>query len=242
MVQGSGRSAMAMVLSCGIAVAGWFIGDGFVKSRTADRHVTVKGVSERDVSGDIALWPIHFVATDDDLAAARAAIRRSESSVLAFLDRHGIGAAHVAVQAIQVSDALANPFRSGPVASRYTITETLMVRTPDTEGVRRAGRSVGELIDAGVVLSSQHGPQSGPTYLFTRLSQVKPEMIAEATSRAREAAEKFAADSGSEIAGIKRANQGVFVVLPRDRAAGVIQEHSLEKTVRVVTTIDYLLD
>ena len=241
-MHGSGRALAAVFMSFALAMAGWFIGQGFVKSRTADRHVTVKGVSERDVLGDVALWPIQFVATDDDLAVARAAIRRSETSVLAFLERHGIGAAKAAVQAIRVSDALANPYRSGPVSSRYTITQTLMVRTSDAEKLRRASQSVGELIDAGVVLSSQHGPDAGPTYLFTRLNQVKPDMIAEATSRARQAAEKFAEDSGSGIAGIKRANQGVFVVLPRDRAPGVIQEHSLEKTVRVVTTIDYLLD
>jgi hypothetical protein len=101
---------------------------------------------------------------------------------------------------------------------------------------------VGELVRAGVVLSSQaeFGP-SGPTFLFTRLNELKPKMIAEATARAREAAEQFARDSHSALAGIRRANQGVFEILPRDQAEGVQQESQIEKRVRVVATVEYFL-
>jgi hypothetical protein len=66
-------------------------------------------------------------------------------------------------------------------------------------------------------------------------------MIAEATARAREAAEQFAHDSHSEIGGIREANQGVFEILPRDQAPGISEESQIVKTVRVVSTIDYLL-
>ena len=77
--------------------------------------------------------------------------------------------------------------------------------------------------------------------MFTGLNALKPEMIAEATSRAREAAVQFARDSRSEIGGIRRANQGVFEILPRDQAAGITEESQMIKTVRVVSTIDYAL-
>jgi uncharacterized protein len=66
-------------------------------------------------------------------------------------------------------------------------------------------------------------------------------MIGEATARAREAAEQFARDSRSTLGGIRRANQGVFEILPRDQAMGISQESQLMKTVRVVSTVDYLL-
>jgi hypothetical protein len=67
-------------------------------------------------------------------------------------------------------------------------------------------------------------------------------MIAEATANARRAAEQFAEDSGSRIGGIRRANQGVFVILPRDQAPGIEEGGQLHKTVRVVSTIQYLLE
>jgi hypothetical protein len=229
------------LLALGIAVAGWFVGDGFFKGRAADRFVTVKGVSERDVTADVALWPLRFVSTHDDLKQAQATIKQSHQKALAFLERHGIDSGASEVQKLEVNDRLANPYRSGPMQSRYIITETLMVRTDDPGTVDKASQAVGELVDQGVVLSSAGGPASGPTFLFTRLSELKPEMIAEATAEARRAAEQFAKDSGSEIGAIRRANQGVFVILARDRAPGIMEGSQLHKTVRVVSTIEYYL-
>lgn len=231
----------AFILAIGIAAGGWFIGDGFLKGRAADRFVTVKGVSERDVQADIALWPIGFVSTSDDLSVAQRAIKESHQHVLAFLERHGIDPGAAEVQKLEVADLLANPYRSGPTPSRYIITESLMVRTKDTETVVRASQAVGELVDVGVILSSAAGPTAGPTFLFTALNELKPGMIAEATAEARRAAEQFAKDSGSRIGNIRRANQGVFVILPRDRAPGIAEGSQLEKTVRVVSTIEYYL-
>jgi hypothetical protein len=236
------RIPAALFLAVGIALAGWWIGDGFVDSRRADRFVSVKGLSERDVEADVALWPIPFVSTDDVLARAQARIEESKQAIVVFLGEHGIPPEQIEVQGLAVNDVLANPYRGGgPVDSRYIITQTLMVRSEDPATVRRASQDVGRLVERGVVLGSNMGPAAGPTYLFTRLNDLKPAMIAEATAAAREAAEQFAADAGSELGGIRRANQGVFVILARDRAPGVMEESQLHKTVRVVSTIDYYL-
>jgi hypothetical protein len=108
--------------------------------------------------------------------------------------------------------------------------------------VRTASQDLGSLVSGGVVFSSQGGYASGPTYLFTRLNDFKPEMIAEATASAREAAEQFANDSGSDLGGIREAYQGVFQILPRDRAPGVMEESQMNKTVRVVSTVVYSLE
>jgi hypothetical protein len=118
-----------------------------------------------------------------------------------------------------------------------------VLRSDQPRAVLAASERIGELVEAGVVLSSgaDYGT-IGPTFLFKGLNDIKPEMIAEATSRAREAAEQFAADSRSRIAGIRRANQGVFVILARDRAPGLSEPSQLEKTVRVVSTVEYLLE
>lgn len=231
----------AFVVALGIAAAGWFVGNGFLQGRAADRFVTVKGVSERDVKADMALWPLRFVSTNNDLGTAQAEIRKSHAEAVAFLKKQGIDSAAARVQRLEVTDLLANPYRSGSVESRYIIAETLMVRTTDPASVEKASQEVGKLVEAGVVLSSTGGRDSEPTFLFTGLSELKPEMIAEATAKARRAAEKFAKDSGSQIGKIRRANQGVFVILPRDRAPGIMEGSQLNKTVRVVSTIEYYL-
>ena len=231
----------ALVLALGIALGGYCVGAGFKEGRATDRYVTVKGLSERDVKADLALWPLRFVSTDNDLKVAQGKIGESHKQVLAFLEKNGIDAARAEVQELEVNDLLANPYRSGPVESRFIISETIMVRSDDPESVIRASQGVNELVESGVILSSQGMGRMGPTFLSTRLTELKPEMIAEATAEARRAAEQFAKDSQSHIGGIRRANQGVFQILARDRAPGINEGSQINKTVRVVTTVEYEL-
>ena len=229
----------ALLVGAGIAAAGWLVGDGFRDGRTAERIVTVKGLAEREVRADLALWPLRFVATNADLATAQAELGRAEAAVLDFLTGGGIAADAIEVQGIEVTDRLAQTYQSGPIESRFIVTENLMVRSTDIDTIKALSQDVGRLVDAGVVLSSDGF--GGPFYLFTGLNAIKPEMIAEATENARAGAEQFAADSQSRITGIQRASQGLFQILPRDQAPGQREELQMMKTVRVVSTIDYRL-
>jgi hypothetical protein len=239
----SSRLVSAALLAIGLVLGGLFIGQGVAKFRTADRYVSVKGLAEREVLADVALWPLRFSATHDDLAQAQARIQRSKDSIMAFLRRHGIEPSQVELQNLEVTDILANPYRSsGPIDSRFIIRQTLMVRTSEPEKIETASQDVGELVEAGVVLTSEGGPSIGPTYIFTKLNDLKPEMIKEATANARKAAEQFALDSGSRLGGIRQASQGTFVILPRDQASGVMEENQRRKIVRVVSTIEYSLE
>jgi hypothetical protein len=233
----------AAVLALGVALGGLFIGHGFATGRAADRYVEVKGLAEREVTADLALWPLRYVSTGDDLAATQAQITRNTRQVYAFLARNRIDTASVQLQALEVSDAFANRYpgeRGGP---RYVIQQTVMVRSRAPDVVLLASQRVSELVAAGVVLSStgEYGI-GGPTFVFTKLNQLKPSMVKEATANARAAAEQFAADSRSELGGIRQANQGVFVILPRDQAPGVNEGAQLQKTVRVVSTVQYFLE
>ena len=120
--------------------------------------------------------------------------------------------------------------------------KVVVVRSDAPARVHAASQRVGELVNAGVVLSSGSDiGGAGPTFIFRGLNELKPAMIAEATARAREAAEQFAADSRTGLAGIRRANQGVFEILPRDQAQGMSEESQVAKIVRVVSTVDYIL-
>ncbi len=233
----------AVVVAFGIALAGAFTGYGFLRGRRADRFVTVKGLSEREVKADLALWPIRLVATDNELAAAQRQVASSATAVFAFLARHGVDTASVEMQNLSVTDQLANRFGERNAGPRYIVNQTVMVRSSDPDVVFAASQAVGELVSAGVPLQSglEYGP-GGPVFLFTGLNDLKPAMIAEATASAREAAEQFAKDAGARLGGIRQANQGVFVILPRDQVPGIREEQQLYKIVRVVATLEYLLE
>ncbi len=237
-----------IILAVSLAFTGWFVGNGIMNVRTADRFVTVKGVAEREVKADLALWPIQLAVTDDNLALAQSRINANIAKVEAFLASNGIDSSDVELQGFKVTDVLANPFqRVERAGSRFIIQHTVMVRSLDPERVRATSQKVGELVNSGVVLSSgpEWGP-GGPTYVFRKLNDLKPAMIAEATTEARKAALEFAKNSHSHLGGIHRANQGQFVILPRDAAGSeqggaMAEQNQIYKVVRVVSTVEYLL-
>lgn len=233
-----------IILAVALALAGLFVGAGFARGRASDRFVTVKGVAERAVRADLAIWPLHLVAADDDLARAHEKLETAVSHVRTFLAAQGIDTADVALQDFGVTDARANQYAGATrPGSRFVIKQTVVVRSTNPDQVERASQRVGDLVAAGVVLSSggEYGPGGGPTFVFTKLNEIKPPMIAEATARAREAATQFAHDSHASIGGIREANQGVFEILARDQAPGITEASQIDKTVRVVSTVEYFL-
>lgn len=228
----------AVVVATGVAAAGKFAGDGFRTGRAADRFVTVKGLAERTVTADLAVWPVRVTATGNDLGAVQSKVDQSVDALTVFLVGEGIAKDAIERGRVEVNDLLATPYRpEGAEQSRYIVAQTLTVRTVDVQKVRAASARSGELVKLGVVF----GDDGGPTYAFTGLNGIKPEMIAEATRSARAGAEQFAADSGSRVGPIRQANQGVFTIGPRPGIGEALAEREIEKLVRVVSTIEFFL-
>ena len=235
------RVFAAVLVAVGVALGGWFIGNGFAH-RDPNRSVTVKGLAERNVKADIALWQIQFAETGNDLAGVQATIQKDDAAIAAFLRDHKLGADAIAFHSVQVTDRAARNYGNDQYKTRFVVTGTIMVRTEDVDAVAAAGQDTGTLIAQGVVLGNPDGGfNEGPNYLFDGINALKPSMIAEATKNARAAAEQFARDSGSKLGGILRANQGVFEILPRDKAPMLEADRQIEKTVRVVATLEYTL-
>lgn len=232
---------IASIVAIGIAVGGFLAGRGVAQIRLGDRSVVVRGVAEREARADLAIWPLRLSIADDDLSRANIALERSVTQVREFLRANGLDSSgtEVVVQDFSVQDSRTQGgYQSG--ASRFVIRQTLVVRSSQVERVQTASQRVADLVRAGVVLTSgQEWGGGGPTFVFTKLNDLKPPMIAEATAEARKAAEQFARDSESNLTGIRRATQGYFEIQPRDQAPGISQESQLVKTVRVVTTVEY---
>lgn len=229
----------AALVCMGLLGGGWFIGHGFEEGRRAERTVAVKGLAERAVQADLAIWPLRFTATGSQLDQVQAEIDGDVATVVEFLTERGLAPETVQPQRVEVTDLLAQPYRpEGALDNRFIIAQTVLVRTDRVDLVAALNQALGELVTRGVVLTET----GGPTYLFTRLNDVKPEMLAEATRNARAAAEQFAEDADSDIEGILRASQGIFQILPRDEAPGIMETSQIDKKVRIVSTVEYLLE
>lgn len=226
------------ILAAGVAFGGLKVGEGFYEGRKSERYVTVKGLAERDVTADLAMWRLRYTAAGNDLAAVQAEIDEDTAIIRDFLLARGITDEEISLERLEVTDLLAQAYRSGGVGqARYIIAQNMLLRTQNVALISRLGRETGQLVKQGVVLADL----GGPTYSYNSLNTIKPELIAEATAAARDGAAEFAANSGATLGGIVRANQGVIVIRARDDTGGVSAESQLEKTVRVVATVDYAL-
>ena len=223
----------AALLAAGVIVGGYLLGDGLRRARMADRAVTVRGLSERDVTADLATWTITFTETGSELEPVRQAAEGDAATVVNFFRQNGFPADQVNDAAVSV-----NQFYDNERGNVVTVRRQIQLRTRDVARARQAFTRQAELIRAGVAIEDG----SAMVYNFTKLNEVKPEMIAQATQDARRGAEQFARDSGTEVGGIRAATQGYFSITARDgdESEGSGRDSPLQK-VRVVTTIEYYL-
>lgn len=222
----------ALILTIGMIVGGYLLGNGLVRARHADRAVTVRGLAERDVVADLATWDLSYSEQGGDLADVQARITQDTRAVRAYFERLGFPA-----DALQPAGAGVTQFYDNG-QPRVTINQRLQLRTTDIPRARRAVADQFDLVKAGVQL--QDG--SKMNYSFTKLNDIKPAMVAAATKNARAAAEQFAKDSGTGVGGIKSATQGYFSIQARDgEGGGYGVADTPFKKVRVVTTVEFYL-
>jgi hypothetical protein len=222
-------------LLLGFIALGWLLGHAAVKVKRLERTVVVKGLSEREVPADIAIWPLTFQEASNDLNALFGSLQKKNGQITDFLAGHGIAKDAITVGAPNVTDRFAQSYGdTSNIAYRYTANSTVTVFSTDVEAVRKAMKDVITLGKQGVALSGE-GYQNQTQFEFSGLSKLKPAMIEEATKNARSVAEKFAEDSESRLGKIRSAQQGQFSIENRDSTTAHI------KKVRVVATIEYYL-
>lgn len=229
------------LIGLGVASGGFLAGEALVKSRLGYRVVTVKGLAEREVKADLGFWPVRFVVTGATLEDARGKLEASEAAVRAFLTAQGFGPGDMQVQNIQVEDRMAGyGANQTPEDTRFVLTEDLLVKSAEVQKLADASRMIGDLLKSGVVFSAD-AYNAGPSFIFTKVNELKGDMLTEATKRAREAAEKFAVESGAKVGDIQSANQGIIEINPAVDIPNDRPEKQIDKKVRVVTTIAYFL-
>jgi hypothetical protein len=244
-------AVLGFLIALGLIIGGWVLGAQIKAIRLGDRYVTVKGLVERKVKSDLAIWPLSYKEAGDDLAAVYAKTEADRKAILQFLDQQGFQSSEIELGVVRVVDTQANEFGGGNrPPHRYIVEQQVTVRTARVDQVAAAAQKTMLLLQKGIVLNSDRG--QGLAYKFTGLNAIKPDMITEATRNARAAADRFASDSGSKVGSIRQANQGVFSILAANQGSdsgeggenvyGNSADSSLMKTVRVVTSVQYYLE
>ena len=238
MFQGNRGAIIAAVgiFSIGLTTSGYLLGDGLRRAKSAERSISVRGVSERDVTADLATWTISFSQEGPELNSVNGRVEQQSAAVRQFFAAAGFKPTEISDSGVSFNRSHTTNDEGKRIETRVTVTRSVELRTADVMKVRAAHGKLAALLNDGVELDG-----SSLSYNFTQLNQLKPAMIAEATKRARASAEQFAQDSGAQVGQIRTASQGYFSVGPRDGADG--EEGSATDSpfqkVRVVTSVDY---
>lgn len=225
----------AVLIAVALVIAGYFVGNMHKTGKEYDRFVQVKGLSEREVKADLAVWPINAILTGNDLKALKKRIDDQNQQVYQFFMDQGFNPEEVTRGMVNITDTRSNIYNTNATLGfRYLAKSEFTVRTRNIEKLQNALSESLNLMSNGIVLGSKN-EWTPIEYIFTGLNDLKPSMIEEATTNARQVAEKFARDSDSKVGPIKIARQGQFSIKNRDQNTPEI------KMIRVVSTIDFQL-
>jgi hypothetical protein len=203
----SSFAVLGTLLALGLIFGGWILGAQIKATRLSDRYVTVRGLVERTVKSDLAIWPLSYKEAGDDLTTVYAKTEADKQAILQVLSQQGIQNSEIELGVVRVVDTQANEYGgNNRAAKRYIVEQQVTVHTSRVDQVAAAAQKTMQLLQKGIILDSN--PGQSLTYKFNGLNAIKPDMITEATRNARAAADRFAADSGSKVGSIRQASQG----------------------------------
>jgi hypothetical protein len=238
---------VGVCLLVGLTAAGYYVGRGTARFKSEAHTVTVKGLVEKEVKADEAVWTLSLRRASDDLKYVHTRVSADREAVNAFLQKQGFNESEITRQPIRTVDKLARDYGQ-PQANerlRYLVTTAVVVRTANIELVQKSLGSTEELLKAGVILDGEReGNAANPRYVVSKFNDLRPQLLAEATKNARTIAQQFAADSGATVGKIHSANQGSIQIFGSDGSdeSGPYSPTSTPlKKIRVVSTFEFEL-
>lgn len=228
------KSYAGLFVAIGIVILGILLNAAIKNFKEADRYVTVRGLSEMEAEADQVLWPLAYNITGNDLQSIYSNIESTNKIVTDFLVNDGVKSDEINISAPSVVDLNADRYSENRKSFRYIVTQVITVNSKNVTKVIELQRRQSELLKRGIAIIAD-SYQYQTQFVFTKLNDVKPGMIEQATKNARASAEKFAQDSESELGTIKNATQGQLTIEDRDAYTPQV------KKLRVVTTVVYTL-
>lgn len=222
------------IVGVSIVLSGFFIRSGLVAFKMMGATVEVRGLAERKILSDYGQWVPRFRIVGNTLKEVHQLQSNLQSLLNEFFMVQGFTKEEITYLPILMEDLESNAYNTQKYRFRYTVTVPVVISTTDVKKLHDATKNITTLYDKGVNLI-----ENTLRYEFTKLNEVKPEMLREATENARTAAITFTQDTNTILGKLKEATQGLFTITSE---YGTYDAPSMYKVVRVVTKAIYLLE
>ncbi|MBX7136407.1 MAG: SIMPL domain-containing protein [Oligoflexia bacterium] len=235
-----GGLLLGVALAVGLVLSAKIISQALVEIRDANQIVTVKGYAERKIESNFGVWRGSFSQISPNLTAGYEAIKSDLSKVLAHLEGKSIQRDSITVSGVEAV-ALYKQTEEGTETNQieaYRLTQTVTVKLPDTAVIDRLSRESTELMQQGIGFTS-----NPPEYYYTKIDELKIDMLAEAAKDAKTRAERLVESTGDKIGSLRSAQQGVFQITPEYSTTvsdyGENDTNSLRKSIKAVVTMQF---
>lgn len=231
--------ALALGLVMSSLIFGWF----FAKSRKGDELITVTGSARKRIKSDLVVWTSAVTYQAPTLADAYRSLSESVPRVKQYLVSKGIPENEITISSISTT-TLRKTDQNGQESSEisgYSLRQELQVRSTDIDKIAQIAREATELINQGILIES-----NAPQYLYTKIGDLKIEMLGEAAKDAKTRAERIAASTGNSIGTVRSAKMGVMQITAADSTEvsdmGISDTSSIDKDITAVVNIGFAVE
>ncbi|MFN3418969.1 MAG: SIMPL domain-containing protein [Pyrinomonadaceae bacterium] len=225
---------IALVISS--VIFGWF----YSNAKRGDEAITVTGSAKRRIASDLVVWSVETSAQSSQLGDAYRQLADAIPKIKKYLLTKGIPEDQLTIGAISTTkltkrDQDGN--ETGEITG-YSLSQSIEIRSFDVAKIAQISREATELINQGILIES-----TPPKYYYTKIGDLKVEMLGEAARDAKERAERIASSTGNSIGSVRSAKMGVLQITAADSTDvsdyGVYDTTTIEKDVTAVVNISF---
>lgn len=201
----------AILFSLAIVLAAYFLGNAYVERAETQGTISVTGLGSEDFVSDLIVWEGRFVRESRDLQEAYAALEKDKMIIREYLLSKGIKGDEMVFKAVNTSEKSQPKYQNGDYVGQefeaFQLSQSIQIESSDVIKVEELSRAITELMNKGLQFYSE-----APRYYYTKMADLKVEMIRKASEDARLRAETIATNSGGGLGKLQTATMGVFQI------------------------------
>jgi hypothetical protein len=241
------RIISSAIIGIAFIIGLFIIGKAYKYRSTSNETIIVTGSAEKDFVSDLIVWKGSYSRKSMDLKSAYAQLKEDEDVVRKYLVSKGIQASQMVFSSIDIIKEFSYPVDAngrslGQQFSGYNLTQTVRIESPEVDKINAISREATELIQQGIEFNSM-----APLFYYTKLTQIKMDLLAKASADGKQRAEIIAKNAGSSLDKLNKANLGVFQITGKNSDedytyGGAFNTSSLNKTISITIRMEFSVD
>lgn len=234
---------IAAIVALGAIISTAIIANAYKYKFVTSQNINVTGNALKDFEADFVKWRATFSRNDFDLKSASDQLKNDQTVVRNFLVSQGIKTNEIVFEAVNIiKDIKYGTDINGNSISQfngYILSQDVTIESKDLDKIEKASRDISTLISQGIELNS-----SNPNFYYSKLEDLKLELITQASENAKQRAENIALKSGGKLGELKKADLGIFQITGKNdnedySYGGAFNTTARQKTAQITVKTSY---